>query len=195
MHATIERLRTYPPKARRLIELTARFERRRGCSGEHAEAVSRLAVEIGLRLGLNEQQLADVELGALLHDVGKLEVPEEILAKPAALDEDEWRAMRGHSESGERLLHRRIVRPGVLAVVRWHHERWDGSGYPDGKRREEIPVVARVVAVADAFQAMTEHRPYRLRRTPSAALEEVRRHAGTQFDPDCVDALAAVVAA
>jgi putative nucleotidyltransferase with HDIG domain len=173
--------------------LTEKLGRRRGCTGEHAEAVSRLAVEIGIRLGLSDAELADIELGGLLHDVGKLEVPEAILAKPSSLDDVEWHAMRRHAESGERLLHRRAVQPDVLAVVRWHHERWDGNGYPDGKRGAEIPLPARIVAVADAFQAMIEHRPYRLRRTPDIALEEVRRHAGTQFDPECVAALADVI--
>src|SRR5205823_11761592 len=121
----------------------------------------RLAVAIGRRLGLRTSELADVELGALLHDVGKLEVPETILSKPSSLDELEWRAMRRHVESGERLLRRVVDLPAVLAIVRWHHERWDGDGYPDGKRGEQIPLAARIVAVADAFQAMIEPRPYR----------------------------------
>jgi putative nucleotidyltransferase with HDIG domain len=204
MHSTIEKLKAALDKprsgaeqardrARRLAALTDRLESRHGYTSDHTTAVSRIAVAIGRRLGLRKDELANVELGALLHDVGKLDVPETILSKPAALNELEWRAMRRHVESGERLLHRVVDRPAVLGVVRWHHERWDGDGYPDGKRGEQIPLAARIVAVADAFQAMIEPRPYRRGRTEQAALEEIRRNAGTQFDPHCVEALQDVV--
>jgi HD-GYP domain-containing protein (c-di-GMP phosphodiesterase class II) len=180
-------------RARQLAALTESLETRAGYASDHPAAVSRLAVAIGARLGLGERALADLELGALLHDVGKLDVPETILGKPSPLDELEWRAMRRHAESGERLLHLVVDLPVVLGVVRWHHERWDGAGYPDGKRGEEIPLGARIVAVADAFQAMIEPRPYRDRRSERAALAEIRRHAGSQFDMACVDALQDVV--
>jgi HD-GYP domain-containing protein (c-di-GMP phosphodiesterase class II) len=180
-------------RARRLAALTDRLESKHGYTSDHTAAVSRLTVAMGLRLGLREQELAGVELGALLHDVGKLDVPEKILSKPAALDELEWQAMRRHVESGERLLHRVVDLPAVLAVVRWHHVRWDGAGYPDGKKGEQIPLAARIVAVADAFQAMIEVRPYRDGRTRRAALEELRHHAGSQFDPRCVEALCGAV--
>jgi putative nucleotidyltransferase with HDIG domain len=162
-------------------------------TSDHTTTVSRLAVAMGIRLGLRNEELADVALGALLHDVGKLDVPETILSKPTALDERERRAIRGHVEAGERLLHRVVDLPAVLAIVRWHHERWDGAGYPDGKEGEQIPLAARIVAVADAFQAMIEVRPYRDGRSRRAALEEIRHHAGSQFDPRCVEALCDVV--
>ncbi len=206
MHAAIEKLRTTldrprhgvdgsVERARRLAALTDRLETRHGYTSDHTAAVSRLAVAIGKRLGLRQDELANVELGALLHDVGKLEVPETILGKATSLNELEWRAMRRHVESGERLLHRVVDLPAVLGIVRWHHERWDGAGYPDGKRGDQIPLAARIVAVADAFQAMTERRPYRSRRSEKAALEEIRRNAGTQFDPSCVNALGDVMRA
>jgi HD-GYP domain-containing protein (c-di-GMP phosphodiesterase class II) len=147
------------------------------------------------RLGLRDQELRHVELGALLHDVGKLDVPEAILSKPSALDEHEWSEMRGHAESGVRLLDRVLDVPAVLEIVRWHHERWDGDGYPDGVEGDDIPLGARIVAVADAFQAMIEPRPYRGRRTSAEALREIQQNAGSQFDPECVDALAEVVTA
>ena len=180
-------------RAMRLAALTDRLEARHGYTNDHTTAVSRLAVAIGKRLGLRSEELADVELGALLHDVGKLDVPETILGKPASLNGSEWRAMRRHVEFGERLLRRVVDAPAVLAVVRSHHERWDGRGYPDGKRGEQIPLAARIVAVADAFQAITERRPYRKRRSEDAALAEIRRNAGSQFDPSCVEALQDVV--
>ena len=198
MHPASEILRrTYRPeageRARSLAALTHRLGKRGGYPTGHTEAVSGLAVAIAVRLGLRDDELAEVALGGLLHDVGKVEVPESILGKASSLDELEWHAMRRHAESGARLVHSVVDLPGVLAVVRWHHERWDGTGYPDGMRGEQIPLPARIVAVADAFQAMLETRPYRNGRTESAALEELRRHAGSQFDPDCVDALAAVL--
>jgi putative nucleotidyltransferase with HDIG domain len=180
-------------RAMRLAALTDRLEARHGYTSDHTTAVSKLAVAIGRRLGLLSVELADVEVGALLHDVGKLDVPETILGKPAPLNAREWDAMRRHVELGERILRRVVDAPAVLAVVRSHHERWDGAGYPDGKRGEQIPLAARIVAVADAFQAITERRPYRKPRSERAALAEIRRNAGSQFDPDCVEALQEVV--
>jgi two-component system cell cycle response regulator len=180
-------------RARQLAALTDSLETRAGYASDHPTAVSRLAVEIGARLGLDESELADLELGAMLHDVGKLDVPEKILGKSSPLDDLEWQAMRRHVESGERLLNHIVDLPAVLGIVRWHHERWDGAGYPDGRRGDDIPLGARIVAVADAFQAMIEPRPYRHKRSERAALAEIRRHAGSQFDPSCVGALQDVV--
>jgi HD-GYP domain-containing protein (c-di-GMP phosphodiesterase class II) len=116
-----------------------------------------------------------------------------VLTKPGPLNELEWAAMRRHAALGERLLAHILDQADVLAIVRSHHERWDGGGYPDGKRGDEIPLAARIVAVADAFQAMIEARPYRSPRTRVAALEEITSESGRQFDPSCVEALRAVI--
>jgi putative nucleotidyltransferase with HDIG domain len=176
-----------------LADLADRLELKEGYAGDHTTAVSRLAVEIAAALGLDEEERRRVALGALLHDVGKLSVPDRILTKPGPLDDLEWAAMRRHAAFGERLLVHILDLPDVLAVVRSHHERWDGTGYPDGKHGEEIPLAARIVAVADAFHAMIEPRPYRAARPHARALGEIVAEAGAQFDPACVDALLTVI--
>ncbi len=177
----------------RLAGLVDRLELKEGYAGEHTAAVSRLALAIAKELRLPPAECRCVELGALLHDVGKLSIPDRVLTKPAPLNELEWEAMRRHAALGERLLARIVQQTDVLAVVRSHHERWDGRGYPDGKAGEEIPLAARVVAVADAFQAMIEPRPYREPRTRESALVEIVSQAGGQFDPACVEALRGVI--
>src|SRR5438034_3618282 len=195
MNAVVARLRELesPSASIRLAGLVDRLELKEGYAGEHTAAVSALALAIAKKLKLNAAERRCVELGALLHDVGKLSIPDRVLTKPAPLNELEWEAMRRHADLGERLLARILQQPDVLAAVRSHHERWDGRGYPDGKRGEEIPLAARIVAVADAFQAMIEPRPYRAPRTRDGALAEIELHSGLQFDPSCVEALRAVL--
>jgi HD-GYP domain-containing protein (c-di-GMP phosphodiesterase class II) len=177
---------------RALGALMEELERRERDATGHAREVAELAVEIASRLGLSADEIRQIRLGALLHDVGKLAVPDDILAKPGPLTEDEWALMREHPSAGERFLEPLLERSGavtaagvrtVLAIVRWHHERWDGAGYPDRLAGDEIPLGARIVAVADALRAMTERRPYRSALSPEAALAEVSREAGRQFDP------------
>ena len=177
----------------RLAGLVDRLEMKEGYAGGHASAVGAIALAIATELRLSAADRRSVELGALLHDVGKLSIPDRVLMKPGPLNELEWEAMRRHATLGERLLARIVQQPEVLAAVRSHHERWDGSGYPDGKRGEEIPLPARIVAVADAFQAMIEPRPYRAPRTQASALAEIASQSGRQFDPACVRALFAVL--
>ena len=177
----------------RLAGLVDRLEMKEGYAGGHASAVGAIALAIATELRLSAADRRSVELGALLHDVGKLSIPDRVLMKPGPLNELEWEAMRRHATLGERLLARIVQQPEVLAAVRSHHERWDGSGYPDGKRGEEIPLPARIVAVADAFQAMIEPRPYRAPRTQAWALGEIASQSGRQFDPACVEALQAVL--
>ena len=173
-----------------------------GSNVRHARGVATFAVQIARALGVDGEGLRTIELGALLHDVGKLCVPRSILAKRGPLTPKEWRIMRAHAEAGERILAPLLalaqrasgVRPSdVLTIVRSHHERWDGSGYPDGLAGREIARGARVVAVADAFQAMIEPRPYRRALRWREALDELSSHAGTQFDAECVDAMLAAM--
>ena len=195
MNAVVAKLRELqsPTASARLAGLVDRLELKEGYAGEHTAAVSGLALAIAKELGLDEAERRAVELGALLHDVGKLSIPDRVLTKPGPLNELEWAAMRRHAALGERLLAHILDQADVLAIVRSHHERWDGAGYPDGKSGEDIPLAARIVAVADAFQAMIEARPYRSPRTRAAALEEITSESGRQFDPACVEALQAVV--
>jgi len=164
-------------------------------TGEHSYGVIALALEIADELGLDEDDRRLVEFGALLHDVGKIAVPKEIVNKPGPLDADEWELMRQHTIAGQRMLDKvGGSMTDIGAIVRASHERWDGAGYPDGKVGEEVPRPARIVAVADAFNAIITTRPYRRARSPEAAVKELRSCAGTQFDPDVVDALVAVLA-
>jgi len=158
----------------------------------HAIAVAACADQLANRLALGEWTRRTVVEGALLHDVGKLLVDERILGKPGPLTADERRQINAHPIEGERMI-RRAVDPEVAVVVRAHHERWDGAGYPHGLAAQEIPLGARVVAVADAYLAMLEQRPYRARLTQAAALRELEDGAGSQFDPSCVAALVSMV--
>lgn len=181
-------------RSRCLTPVLDALDAKAGYSVEHVTQVRSLALAIADELALRRSERAAVGHGALLHDVGKLTVPEEILTKPGPLDEHEWSVMREHSAAGARLL-APFVRDGrILAIVRSHHERWDGDGYPDGLAGEAIPLGARIVAVADAYQAMLEARPYRPAREPDDALELVQGEAGGQFDPACVAAFVRVAA-
>ncbi|MBJ7331075.1 MAG: diguanylate cyclase [Solirubrobacteraceae bacterium] len=161
---------------------------------EHNGDVARLVQMVGVQLGLADDELDTVIRGAELHDVGKVAVPDEILHKPGPLTDDEWQLMRQHTIIGQRIL---AASPGMQSVgelVRASHERWDGDGYPDGLRGEEIPLGARIIAVCDSFDAMVSDRPYSQGRSVAAALDELNRCAGTQFDPQVVSAFAAVLA-
>jgi HD-GYP domain-containing protein (c-di-GMP phosphodiesterase class II) len=163
-------------------------------TGSHSRGVVELSLAVADRLGLDARQRRNVEFGALLHDVGKIAVPKEIINKPGPLDQYEWRLMRRHTIEGEEMLNRV---GGVLAevgrVVRCSHEHWDGSGYPDGLRGEEIPIESRIVTCCDALSAMTTTRSYRRAMSQEVALSELRACAGTQFDPEVVSALIAVI--
>lgn len=156
----------------------------------HSVRVSRLACLLGEKIGLNSDQLKALERGALLHDIGKIGISDSILHKPGKLTEDEWKIMRMHPEIGARIVERIPFLQESMAVVRYHHERWDGSGYPLGIRGDEIPIHARIFAVVDVFDALTSNRNYRKKSTPQEALQYLREHAGILFDRQIVEALA-----
>jgi diguanylate cyclase (GGDEF)-like protein/putative nucleotidyltransferase with HDIG domain len=168
-------------------------ERDRG-TGEHAEKVVALAGAVARRLGIDGEEVERIAAAALLHDIGKVAVPDSILSKPGALNDEEWAVMRQHPVVGERIL--RAV-PGlgpVARIVRHGHERFDGAGYPDGLRGEEIPLGSRIVLACDAYDAMRSDRPYRDAMPAAAAAAELQAGAGSQFDPRIVDALLGYIA-
>ena len=177
-----------------LTVLGAAMEVRDAYTALHEAAVAELAVAIASELGLDPGEQRDIRYAALTHDLGKLSVPNEILHKPGPLDEAEWAIMRGHTIVGADMLARIPFFEGVVALVRGHHERWDGDGYPDGLRAQEIPVGARILCACDSYNAMTTNRPYRAALSVGAALEEMRRCTGSQFDPEVVAALERVLA-
>ena len=162
-------------------------------TGEHCKGVVRLSLDVAREIGLPADRRRNVEFGALLHDVGKIAVPKEIINKPGELDEEEWAIIKTHTIEGQRMLE---TIGGFMSeigrIVRASHERWDGSGYPDGLSGEAIPLEARIVSACDAFNAMTTTRSYRQAMSLDDAAAELERCAGTHFDPAIVTALLAV---
>jgi HD-GYP domain-containing protein (c-di-GMP phosphodiesterase class II) len=156
--------------------------------GEHATRVSLHAQSVARRLGWSEARVEEVAIGAALHDVGKVNTRPEVLAKPGALDEAELAHVRAHPVEGAWLVSGVGSLQAALPYVLFHHERWDGGGYPTGRVGAEIPVEGRLLAVVDAFDAMTSPRPYRPALSSDEALDELDRCAGTQFDPAVVHA-------
>jgi putative nucleotidyltransferase with HDIG domain len=169
-----------------IAALCRSIEAKDGSTGEHTERVAELALELARRLGYSGPDLDAIEIGALLHDIGKIGVPETILNKPGPLTEDEWKVMKRHPLVSEHILAGIGLSPIVLQIARSSHERFDGQGYPDGVAGEEIPLPARIVLVADAFDAITSDRSYRRGRSVIDALGEVHLNAGTQFCPRVV---------
>ncbi|MBU6430337.1 MAG: HD domain-containing protein, partial [Cyanobacteria bacterium REEB65] len=156
-------------------------------TGGHIRHVQALVRALGRQLGLDRRQIRDAEMTAIMHDVGKIGIPDAVLQKPGPLDDDEWRIMRTHPILGARILMAGNLH-GLALGIRHHHERWDGKGYPDGVKGGDIPLSARIVSVVDAWGAMTTDRVYRKSIGVRRALDELQRGAGTQFDPDVVNA-------
>ena len=163
-------------------------------TGSHSRDVVTLVLEVADRLGLSRSERVDAEFAALLHDIGKIKIPGEIINKPGKLTAEEWEVMKTHTVAGERLLSQvGGILGNVGRIVRSCHEDWDGTGYPDGLVADQIPLVARIVRVCDAFSAMTTDRSYRKGRPVADAIAELRRCSGTDFDPMIVDTLAETV--
>jgi len=173
--------------------LAAAMDLRDRRTAEHSEDVVMLARLVGEMLQLDKAALMELEFAARLHDVGKIRVPDDVLNKPGPLDPEEREVMRCHAAWGSETLSGVPGLEVVATVVRFHHERWDGRGYPDGLNGACIPLASRIIAVCDAFGAMTCNRPYRAAMGSSEALDELRSGAGTQFDPAVVDAFCEAV--
>jgi HD-GYP domain-containing protein (c-di-GMP phosphodiesterase class II) len=172
-----------------LEALASALEAKDPYTREHTGRIRDMAVALSVAMKIPAPQRRAVRLGSILHDVGKIGISDSILQKPGPLTELEWEVMRSHPVVGERMLKGIEFLHDALPVIRHHHERWDGDGYPDGLRGEQIPLGARIVAVCDSFDAMTSDRPYREAIPPDAACEELLRCAGTQFDPVCANLL------
>ncbi len=172
-----------------IAALASALQERDRYTGEHSESVVDLTARVGETLALDSEEISCVRTAALLHDIGKVGVPDEILHKPAALTEREWEIMRQHPAIGERIL-RAIPGLGAVArLVRHEHERWDGKGYPDRLAGSAIPAGSRIILACDAYHAMTSDRPYRKAMKHAEAMAELTGNAGTQFDPEVVQAL------
>jgi putative nucleotidyltransferase with HDIG domain len=174
-----------------LAALSAAIEARDPYARGHSSRVTVFAQAMARRIELDRERLSVLRLGALLHDVGKLTVPPAILLKSGPLDELEFGQVQRHPAAGVRMLRSLGAPREILPSVLHHHERWDGAGYPRGRAGERIPLEARILAVADSFDAMTSMRPYRTPRVPEDALEELERCAGSQFDTELVAVFAA----
>jgi HD-GYP domain-containing protein (c-di-GMP phosphodiesterase class II) len=156
----------------------------------HYQKVALLSVMIGKRMGLEPAQLSELYWAAILHDLGKIGVPNEILMKKGPLEKDEWEVMKAHSMVAEEIIKPVPFLNPLLTIIRSHHEKWDGSGYPDGLEKESIPLLARIITVADVFDAMLSERPYhKAGDSIDAAKEYIVQNKGILFDPEVVDAL------
>jgi putative nucleotidyltransferase with HDIG domain len=158
-------------------------------TGEHSRAVIEMSAAVARNLGMSPADVERIRSAALLHDIGKVAIPDEILNKRGPLDATEWELMKQHPVIGERILR---VLPGlgsIARIVRHEHERWDGCGYPDGLAGDQIPLGSRIIIAADTYHAITSDRPYRAAKPHEAAVEELRRCAGTQFDPRVTEVL------
>ena len=151
---------------------------------EHAQRMIKLSRAIGNKMKLKDEQLNELELLSTLHDIGKIGISDAILNKPEMLSDEEWLEMKKHPLIGYRIAKSSHELASIAEYIMYHHERWDGKGYPSGLKEEEIPLLSRILAVVDAYDAMTEDRSYRKAMTKEAAIEEIRNNMGKQFDPN-----------
>ncbi len=173
--------------------LAAALEAKDGYTAGHARWIAELGVQVGRELGLSDDQLDDLRYGAIFHDIGKIAIPDAILNKAGALTAEEFEVIKTHPEAGEQILAPVPFLANVREIVRHDHERWDGTGYPDGLRGAQIPIGARIVLVVDAYHAMISDRPYRKAMGEAEAIKELGANAGSQFDPAVVQALQKVL--
>jgi GAF domain-containing protein len=173
--------------------LIAALDQKDAVTQGHSERVSRLTVTLAREMGIAEADLVDIERGALLHDVGKIGVPDDILRKPDGLNETEWEAMRKHPLLAGLMVSKVEFLEAALPILLYHHERYDGSGYPFGLEGRNIPLEARIFTVVDSYDAMTSDRPYRKAMSPELALAEIRDNSGIQFDPEVVEAFTRIM--
>ena len=157
----------------------------------HVDRVAAYAQAIAVRMGIQERLLEHLRLGAILHDIGKIIIPESILLKPTSLTEEEWQEVHKHPLTGAEMVKNIPYLAPAMPIIRWHHERWDGQGYPDGLKGEEIPLGARLVSVADSFDAITTQRSYRAERSLVEGSQEILDGAGNRYDPEVVMAFMA----
>jgi len=176
-----------------MMALARSVEEKDEATEGHCSRIERLSLRTGERLGLTDNRLITLSYAAYLHDVGKVRIPDEILNKPGPLTEEEWKEMRRHPDYGAEMLEKKDFLKDAAEVVRAHHERYDGSGYPRGLKGDQIPLEARIIAVVDAYDAMTSNRPYRKALSKEEAIRELNKNAGSQFDPRVVRAFLKVI--
>jgi putative two-component system response regulator len=172
-----------------IFALAAAAEAKDAYPESHIQRVANTAFHLGTRLGLQESDLVALYRGALIHDIGKIGVPDAILLKPGPLNAEEERQMRAHPVIGESIVRLLPSAADILTIVRHHHERFDGGGYPDGLSGHKIPLLARIVSVCDAYDALASDRPYRARHNSEEAIETLMRGAGQQWDRELVSLL------
>lgn len=171
-----------------LQSLVSAIEARDRYTKQHSQRVTQLSVRIAEEMGCSQEEIDTIKFAGILHDIGKISISDSILLKKGKLTQKEIRIIQAHPIIGEKILRPLGLLPAERAIVRHHHERWDGKGYPDGLAGTEVPLLARIIAVADSYDAMTSNRPYRLAKDSKKALEELIRCSGTQFDKNIVDA-------
>jgi hypothetical protein len=183
-------------EARKTFEQISRLlDERDHYTAVHSEEVAELAVRIAAKLGLQQHEIEDVDIAARVHDIGKIAVPDSILLKPGPLSDEEWEVMKRHPVVSAELIEGLEIYGRVVDAVRHEHERWDGSGYPDGLRGEEIPLIARIIAAADIYNALATDRPYRKAFCSQRVIEMMREMRGVELDPQVADALLSVLEA